>query len=187
MSKPGRPKNSIIKEKRKDLTGKKFGRWTVIGPAPDVEHGKNRPDPIIRVTCKCDCGTIKTVRKQNLTKSNGTKSCGCFRADSSRARSGSLSPTWKGGRMKTSQGYIKQVQKDHPRCDKDGYILEHTLVMEKNLGRYLLSKETVHHINGIRDDNRPENLELWASSHPPGQRISDLVKWAKEILETYET
>jgi HNH endonuclease len=54
-------------------------------------------------------------------------------------------------------------------------IAEHTLVMEKKLGRKMTKNETVHHINGIRDDNRPENLELWASRHGRGQRVSDLL------------
>jgi transposase len=65
----------------------------------------------------------------------------------------------KGYKIKDS-GYVKILLPDHPRSDKDGYVPEHTLVMERNIGRYLKDNEVVHHINGIKGDNSIENLQL---------------------------
>ena len=64
-------------------------------------------------------------------------------------------------------------------------ILQHREVMEGMLGRKLLPKENVHHKNGVKHDNRPENLELWTTSQPSGQRVEDKVNWAIELLKTY--
>lgn len=58
--------------------------------------------------------------------------------------------------------------------------------MEAKLGRLLLPGENVHHINGVRDDNRVENLELWIKPQPTGIRVDDAVAYAKEILRRYD-
>lgn len=85
----------------------------------------------------------------------------------------------KPGYKRKSNGYIKI-------WNGEAWISEHRGVMSKEIGRDLLPEETVHHINGVRDDNRIENLELWSSSHPRGQRVEDKVLWAKEILSLYD-
>ena len=75
----------------------------------------------------------------------------------------------------------------HPRARTNSpYVFEHILVMEEMLGRHLLPDENVHHRNGVKDDNRPANLELWVRPQPPGIRASDAVVWAKEILARYD-
>ncbi len=68
-------------------------------------------------------------------------------------------PNTKGWTI-TSRGYRMVMAKDHPAASKDGYVLEHRLMMEKTVGRRLARHEVVHHKNGDRLDNRPENLEL---------------------------
>jgi len=88
-----------------------------------------------------------------------------------------------------SSGYIVVgVPADYPGAKKNGaygQILEHRKVMQEVIGRPLIGAENVHHINGVRTDNRPENLELWSNSQPSGQRVQEKVQWAREMLALY--
>lgn len=72
---------------------------------------------------------------------------------------GEDSPTWKGGRWKDEMGYIRiPIQ-----AGSDAYVYEHRMVMEHMIGRKLKAGEMVHHINGVKHDNRPVNLRLFIS------------------------
>ena len=74
---------------------------------------------------------------------------------------------WKGGRYKdNTSGRVWIYSPDHPSCTKKGYVLEHRLVMEKFIGRYLRLNEIIHHKNKIVDDNRLENLEIIVLGEP---------------------
>ena len=72
-------------------------------------------------------------------------------------------PHWKGGQT-TTNGYIFVLQPNHPFCCRGGYIRRSHLVMEKIINRYLKPQEVVHHVNSIKDDDRPENLKLYKNN-----------------------
>jgi hypothetical protein len=129
--------------------------------------------PSCRSRSVCSCGASKQLK-------SGT--CGQCRSESWESNS-----NWKGGRSRHKAGYVIVRVPDHPRAGKHPYVFEHILVAEDLLGRYLLDGETVHHRNGVRDDNRPENLELWTRPQPAGIRVSDALAWAHEIIERYES
>lgn len=142
-----------------------FANWTTLEEYPTPARDK-------QLWCRCSCGTEKRVYIHNLRVSKGCQRCALLR----RNKHG------LGYSFQCNQGYVSLVWK---RNNKSVCLAEHRLVMERYLGRELFKDENVHHINGVRDDNRIENLELWSTSQPPGQRIADKLLWAEEIISRY--
>lgn len=148
-----------------ELTGRIYGKLTVISRTSNL-NGRTR------WVCRCECGVEKVVSAANLVKSNGTRSCGCFRRP---AGTGSI-----------NRGYVIMYRPDHPNAwPSNGLVAEHIVVMSDLLGRPLRPGENVHHKNGVRNDNRPTNLELWTTMQPAGKRVAELVDWARQILDLY--
>lgn len=153
---------------------------------------------VVGVAC-ADCGAARwtMVRKGTrglpvrCTSCNGKRTIaantlsqpGVRRPDISERQRGADNPQWKGGRRQRTQragvggAYVYVwISPDDPLASmmtKHGYVMEHRLVMARALGRALATWEQVHHLNGIKDDNRPENLELWKLSQPAGVRQAD--------------
>lgn len=129
--KDGRPYVERIHKsgKRKGETAKRYGKIII---------------------CK-NCGENCFATDGNIKKGNGRF---CSKECASQLKN---NPNWKNGR-RHHQGYIQFKQLHHPNVDYNGYIFEHRLVVEKQIGRYLKPTEEVHHRNGIKDDNHPENL-----------------------------
>ncbi len=119
-------------------------------------RSSNRRLPPEGIPCACGCGGMVTECKSNgqpRYPKHGDK----LYLPNHRPR-GEDHHLWKGGHYKNSSGYIFIYLPEHPRANKDGCVLEHRYVWEQFNGRLLKTNEVVHHINGVRDDNRIENL-----------------------------
>jgi hypothetical protein len=159
-----------------DRAGEKHGKFTVVKRVENSKKGR------VLYLCKCDCGREKVIDISHL-RYTGDAPCICTPRIISRGKD---HHAWKGGfSYKDIGGYVQIYNPNHAVNEKP-YVAEHILIMSNYMGRKLTKDETVHHKNGIRDDNRIENLELWASHHPSGQRVTDLISYSKEILLKYE-
>lgn len=137
------------------------------------------------VLCLCDCGKEHKARLSHV-RANLIKSCGClFKEWTMNQPKMENSKSWKGGRY-IDAGYVMIYMPEHPRSKSNGYVREHTVVMEQKLNRSLLLEENVHHKDGNKTNNSPDNLELWSTSQPSGQRVSDKLSWARKIIKLYE-
>lgn len=155
---------------QKVIANAKYGRLLAIETTGKDKWGN------MRWKCLCECGNIKVISGRSL-RSGNTQSCGCYQKQQASKR-GPAHPNWKGGRYLRPDGYVI--------LNREGTsIMEHVAVMSEHLGRPLYEGETVHHRNGVRNDNKIKNLELRASSHGKGQTIPDLITFARVTLLRY--
>jgi hypothetical protein len=75
----------------------------------------------------------------------------------------SSNPNWRGGRSIASNGYVLIRMPNHPLADTRGYVYEHRLVAEQMIGRPLLAHEQIHHKDGNKQNNHPDNLQIMPS------------------------
>lgn len=123
-----------------------------------IAQARRRPSP------KCiDCGRIVFKRQTKRCRDCNSR---YMVINPTNPNPGTMekSPAWKGGITKSKRGYIYIKSPNHPFKNKRGYVFEHRLVVEKEIGRFINKTEIVHHINGIKTDNRIENLELTTQS-----------------------
>jgi len=152
--------------------GDKFNRLKVIKPVWVKKQKKWE--------CECECGIIKNYSTTDLTTGR-IKSCGCYNKEVASLRmSGKNNPFWNGGKTINKRGYIEI------KFGENRGKLEHRILYEQYYGIKLKKHQNIHHINGIKSDNRIENLELWDTSQPGGQKIEDKIKFYFKLVEEYK-
>jgi len=173
-----RHKQTYVKKEKEidNILGMRVGRLVVTEFVESVKYKG------IKWKCQCDCGNEVDVFRKDLTKKqNPTRSCGCLVKDIvSERMSGSNHYNWKGGEpIVNKKGYLEY------RHGEFRGMREHRVIYEQHYGIKLLPHQNIHHINGIRTDNRIENLELWDTSQPAGQRIDEKINFYFNLLKEY--
>lgn len=143
-----------------------------------LKEGKDFSQPVRAIGQTTDCCSVPNC--DNESTGNGY----CRRCNKRWRTWGPVQPIVNKISLIDSSGY-ERWSKHHPLNSSGKIRYAHHVVMENHLGRPLMDGENVHHINGDRSDNRLENLELWNTSQPSGQRVVDKVAWAREILRLY--
>lgn len=127
-------------------------------------------------------GTTQKVIWKRM-KENGYEA----RVAAKRDQRGEKNDSWKGGRTKDSRGYVLVKVQGHPRAKTAGdYVFEHIIVAESHIGRYLGPSEIIHHINGVKDDNRPENLYITNPSEHSSVHNNGWAHRVESNLNTYK-
>lgn len=167
------PSKTPYKTKHPNFLPRHFFRW--VSAQMNIVP---KPEDIPSGICECGCGGKTKIATVNVyseriykgyphryIKNHNHPTKGRFREQH---------PNWKGGKSYSDEGYVLILRPaDFQTKTNRRYVLEHRYVMEKMLGRPLKPYEQIHHINGVKDDNRPENLELWVRSQPDGLRAKD--------------
>lgn len=163
----------------------------ILYSQPRIQHFSSK---CVQVKCG-DCGSIRLVQHPALKYKKFTGLClSCSNRKIADSNTGAQHPNWRGGYTLSKEGYVYIHHSVLDPADQKlvssmltnhNYVLQHRLVMAKRINRPLKSNEHVHHMNGIKDDNRPENLMLCSptSHRQEEKRIIDALKARIRELE----
>lgn len=161
-----------------------YGRWLDHGDPLAGGPRRRKPGTMPKI-CVVDGCSKKAVALDVCSmhyirlKKHGDVHGGVFHQDG-------RSKQWHVRQGRSAHGYVVRFDRKSPHANKvSGIVLQHREVMGEHIGRPLSSNESVHHKNGVRTDNRIENLELWVKGQPAGQKVADQVEWARKILANY--
>lgn len=154
--------NGIVFQRCKDWPIEKIRMWKEV---------EGKTDSWIAEQIGCAHGHVSRICKKHGIRTHRTG-----------PRSGPGHPEWKGGTIVDKDGYILEYCPGHPYARNSGYVLQHRLVMEQHLGRYLEPNEVVHHKTPNKQDNLIENLELFSknSEHLKHELTGKCPNWTPE-------